>query len=116
MGLPGGLPAHPRMIAKYFKMFPNKCLPDHPVTIWTDASLDIFNPLFGQQMFEFIEATDLALFIHPQRNNLPDEAGASEPMAKYFDQDIRSQIATTVIFDIRPSWASGQRQQKPKNS
>jgi hypothetical protein len=85
-------PSHPRMAAKWFRMYPNECLPDHRFTIWVDASLRITDPFFAGWMMKCLGNNDLALFSHPERKTLDAEVEASETMQKYDGHDMRAQV------------------------
>ena len=86
-------PTHPRMRAKWFRMYPNECLPEYRYTIWIDASFQVTDPFFAGWMMKYLGDNDLALFRHPDRNNIKDEVEASRVMHKYAGHDMSSQIA-----------------------
>lgn len=82
---------HPRMDAKYFKLMPHEVLPDHEVSLWLDASL---NPRrsFVADALASLASAPLALFNHPERACIYDEASFCADMPKYRSQRVREQV------------------------
>jgi hypothetical protein len=82
---------YPRLSAKYFKMLPHEVLP-HPLTVWIDASVTITDPTFPKTFVA--SATDgLALFPHPDRRDVYEEADYSLTMPKYKGLPLQEQVA-----------------------
>ena len=85
---------HPRMAAKFFKVFPNLVLPEHEHTVWIDSSHEISTPDFAVLTISSIGESNMALFEHPWRTCIYDEAKASLPLKKYKGEPIEEQIAS----------------------
>ena len=102
---------HPRMQAKYYKImsqeiFPGGRLafrydpasalrfsrPRYDVTIWIDASLLIRSRSFARDISGFIGPSGWAMFSHPRRDCIFDEASVSAGMAKYHAMPIQEQV------------------------
>jgi hypothetical protein len=75
------------------KILPQIFLPDYGTTIWVDGSHLITNPLFAQEAIESMGDSGMALYRHPWRDCIYEEAEASVGMRKYQDQPIRAQAA-----------------------
>lgn len=86
--------AHPRMAAKHFKCLPHAVLPDHEETLWVDGRFRIEDPAFPSEALAYLDAAPLALFLHPERGCIYDEAIVSQSMPKYAGLDIDGQMAT----------------------
>jgi len=82
---------HPRMQAKWYKLFPNLCLPGYDQTIWVDASHEILSATFADDAFAAVDESGIALYSHPWRSCVYDEATESEGMEKYRRLPIREQ-------------------------
>lgn len=104
---------HPRMRAKFFKLmshrvFPHGRLawrynpiraslalrPHYDALVWVDASLKIKSPHFVAELVETIGAHDWAMFVHPDRDCIYDEADLSVLLTKYRGLPIREQVET----------------------
>jgi len=85
---------HPRMRAKYFKMFPweVKELEGYDISIYLDGSIQITSPEFIRHCINSLGNHDMLLFKHPQRDCIYEEAKASIGLVKYKDQNISGQI------------------------
>ena len=83
----------PRMLAKWYKVHPNECLPDYDRTVWVDASVELHTGDVIRQMLEASESTGLAMLAHPERDCIYEEAIASLDMPKYQDQPLLQQVA-----------------------
>jgi O-antigen biosynthesis protein len=79
-----GLLTDPRLAAKYVKVFPPNELPGRAISIWIDASIRVTD---SQKMAEAcvkaLEGHDVALFQHPERNDIYTEVTVSTVMPKY---------------------------------
>lgn len=82
---------HPRMQAKYFKCMPHQVL-DCDISIWIDGSATIKTPYFKEWCLEKLGDNDIALFKHPDRDCIYDEANVSRGMLKYRDLPILLQV------------------------
>ena len=90
--------SHPRMQAKRFKLLSHKIFPRGrlawryapfslrrraDMSIWIDASLQIKSAEFVRDMRVNLGERDWAMFAHPERDCIYDEANASLTMLKY---------------------------------
>lgn len=83
--------AHPRMQAKWFRMHPHVLFPNgrrngrrYDYTIWIDGSLAIQSPDFARDMASLPGKHGLAIFGHPWRDCIYEEAIASVAMPKKY--------------------------------
>jgi hypothetical protein len=76
---------HPRMIAKAWKVLNDLALPDYDVSIWVDASHEILTEHFVDHCLASLVDADIALYEHPWRDCIYDEAKASVVLPKYAD-------------------------------
>lgn len=83
---------HPRDAAKEYKLFPDLFLPEYEHTIWIDGSHEITNPRFVEWALGSIGESDIALYRHPWRDCIYDEAKASLELQKYDGQPITEQV------------------------
>jgi hypothetical protein len=83
---------HPRLAAKWFKMRPDKELPQYRYTIWIDGSVSLSTDAFAEEAMAALNGSGLALFRHPDRDNIDDEVSASTPMRKYEGLPLREQV------------------------
>jgi Protein of unknown function (DUF616) len=98
---------HPRMQAKRFKLLSHRIFPGGrlawrydpfsmrrrvDLSIWIDASLHIKNSAFVSKMRDALGEADWAMFAHPDRDCIYEEARVSATMAKYFGLPIMSQV------------------------
>jgi hypothetical protein len=83
---------HPRDDAKKFKLFPYEYLENYEYTIWIDASHEIQTPDFHLQALASIGESGFALYEHPWRNCIYEEAEASIVLEKYQGLPIQDQV------------------------
>jgi hypothetical protein len=100
----------PRMRAKWFKLHPHVLFPGGALplstawqtaffrwrqrythTIWIDASLEVVSPYFAEAVIAQLGQSGLAVFPHPDRDCIFDEAVASTHWAKYEGQPLLEQ-------------------------
>jgi hypothetical protein len=62
------------------------------ISIWVDASLQIKCPSFGRDMHAALGNRDWAMFAHPDRDCIYDEAEVSATMSKYHGLPIFPQV------------------------
>jgi hypothetical protein len=74
---------HPRMSAKWFKLHPHRVLPWVGHSIYIDGSVQILGPDFFAVMLDALGDSGLALFRHPVRSTVRDEAAFCVPIEKY---------------------------------
>jgi Protein of unknown function (DUF616) len=85
--------AHPRLSAKYFKALSHVVLSEYDEVLWIDGSFTVQDPAFAPDAFQYLENAGMALFLHPDRGCIYDEAEISQQMIKYRDQNITGQVA-----------------------
>jgi hypothetical protein len=85
--------AHPRLSAKYYKVLSHVVLSEYDEVLWIDGSFEVHDPRFAFESFEYLEHASIALFLHPDRGCIYDEARVSQLMTKYRDQKIEGQVA-----------------------
>ena len=61
------------------------------VSVWIDASYEIVSPDFAEMVLDTLSTTDLALFRHPHRDCIYEEAKVSKDIPKYADEPIQEQ-------------------------
>jgi hypothetical protein len=83
---------HPRLSAKWFRMRPDRELPQYRHTIWIDGSVTIATDTFVAEVMSALDGSGLALFQHPDRDNIFDEVQASMPMRKYAGLPLQQQV------------------------
>jgi Protein of unknown function (DUF616) len=66
--------------------------PRYDVTIWIDASVLIRSRSFARDILGFIGQSGWAMFSHPKRDCIFDEASVSAGMAKYHAMPIQEQV------------------------
>ena len=85
-----GLPN--RLSAKRMKMCPDRWVRPWTHSIWIDASVQIKTPAFYDVCVAELQRYGIAMFRHPDRDCIYDEAEISMSMAKYEPQAIERQI------------------------
>lgn len=88
----GGEQMHPRMKAKMHKMFPPPSKPND-ISIWIDASITVTDVHEMVRVCKAaLEGHDVALFKHPERTNIFDEAAVSIALPKYKGLSLLEQV------------------------
>lgn len=82
----------PRMAAKLARCRPD-LYTDTDICIWLDASARIQSPDTVGILVDVLGEGLLAMFRHPERNNIVDEATVGASMAKYQCQPLAEQVA-----------------------
>jgi hypothetical protein len=85
--------SHPRLSAKWFKMFPHKALLSYRHTIWIDGGVQLAAEDFVEAMLSPLDSSGLALMRHPVRDNILDEAEACIPLPKCRNLPLLDQVA-----------------------
>lgn len=90
---------HPRMRAKWYKVFPWECaqLRDYEVVIFIDGDVDVRSPEMVAYFLRNLKS-DLLVFRHPYRKCIYDERDASAAMVKYKDEDLDRQVDFYRLF------------------
>jgi Protein of unknown function (DUF616) len=81
----------PRMAAKHPKMRPDRYTAA-PASVWVDASVLIRSATFAADMLDILARSDLAQFVHPDRDCIYTEATASLPLTKYRGEPVVKQV------------------------
>lgn len=98
---------HPRLAAKHAKMQPFDYV-DADVAIWLDTGAVIKSEHLIETGLEVLGDADMALWQHPERGNIHDEATCSAAMGKYDGQHTRQQAAHYIAQGLPPGlWATG---------
>jgi hypothetical protein len=82
--------AHPRLSAKWRKCHP----PEAEWSVWLDGSVHLTSPAYIDMLAKLLAEADLAMFPHPDRDNIRAEAQASLELApaKYAGRDVHGQV------------------------
>ena len=86
---------HPRMSAKYYKALPHEVLPDHRWTLWVDGGLTLRRMVAFKRLIKAAlrDHDGLALYRHPDRQDITTEADVSARMLKYDGLPVHEQVA-----------------------
>jgi hypothetical protein len=88
------------MDSRWYKLNPPK---DYDYTIWIDGSIRVFSRFFAEYMVD--QAKDRwAMFKHPWRNCLYDEAEESHDMRKYHGEPIMAQAEAYKKAGMPSNW------------
>jgi|ERR1035437_468620 hypothetical protein len=82
----------PRRAAKYFKMRPDLVLPEYDQSIWIDGTVRVNSPTFAFEALSWTSGSGIALFRHPERDDILHEADVSLTMPKYQAEPIDTQV------------------------
>jgi hypothetical protein len=94
----------PRMASKRYKMLPHVYLPEYEQTIWVDTTVRIISPTFVEEALACIEFTGMALWKHPDRDCLYQEAAVSIGMPKYAHEPLLHQAAAYHDAGMPAHW------------
>ena len=98
---------HPRMQAKYFKLMSHRIFPRgrlawryarlsrrprFDLSVWVDGSVRVNSPRFLADMRASVADGAWAMFVHPDRDCIYEEAQVSSAMPKYRDLPIFPQV------------------------
>ncbi len=81
--------ANPRMNAKWHKTHPPA---DAERVLWLDGSVVLTNPEYVDEIMSGLDIAPLAMFRHPDRDCIYDEAYVSSLMTKYQGHDVFGQV------------------------
>ncbi len=84
---------HPRMQAKWFKLFPHELFPDHDVSIWIDAGWNTVNTRVAEEIPGYLGEHNLCFFPHRRNQTLLDELYETMAIPKYIGLACPSQVA-----------------------
>lgn len=93
-----------RFAAKGPKVLTHKYLHGYYWYIWVDGSHEIVSPTFVGEALYNAAHYNIALYRHPFRDDILDEAEASKGMAKYEGQDVISQAERYVAHGHPRHW------------
>jgi len=121
IAVPRRLSLHPRTQAKRFKLLSHKIFPAgrlafrydpigaiaafkrrYDATIWIDASLSIKSADFAGDVVSCVGETGWAMFRHPDRDCIFEEAAVSKGMLKYRELPIERQVENYRKLGIQP--------------
>jgi hypothetical protein len=97
---------HPRLAAKRPKMLDIRPEGDYRYIVWIDANIVILSPVFAEDVVKVCGDAPLALWPHPDRDNIHDEVEASYYLApeKYQDQPLRRQAICYSEQGFKDDW------------
>lgn len=103
--------ADPRMSAKWYRMSSDYLFPDHDISIWVDVSMTPnTEALIAAAGSALAGDKGLALFVHPERNNIYEEMAVSAQMGKYNGEPMFEQVTAYRNEGLPPThglWATG---------
>ena len=83
---------HPRLSAKWFKTNPHRAISEYRRTIWIDGNMRVTSPTFVGELLAILADRPLAIFPHPDRDDIFDEAKFSATMPKYDGLPVFEQV------------------------
>ena len=91
--------SHPCLAAKFYKALSHRVFPDHDETLWIDGSFRAMSDGCVPEVFAYLDTHPLAVFAHPVRSSIHDEAQASVVL--------QSRYATQPLLDQVESYCRG---------
>jgi hypothetical protein len=85
--VPGAF-AHPRLNAKWWKCHPRP----YADSLWIDGSVEIRSADFIDEVVACLDVAPMTMWVHPWRDCIYDEVGASAPMVKYHGLKMVEQV------------------------
>lgn len=82
--------ANPRLNAKWWKT--HLPLGDDGRVLWLDGSVIVIDPGYIDEVIRCLDLAPLAMFRHPDRDCIYDEAYVSSLMTKYIGHDVGAQV------------------------
>ncbi len=101
---------HPRMAAKWYRMFAHRALPGVRYAIWIDACVALTEAGSVARLLGALGDSGIALCRHPDRDNIYDEAAVSRTLAKYDGQRLVEQVeayGSEGLPNSHTLWATG---------
>ena len=95
---------HPRARAKFYKIRTVEILPEHDYTIWMDGSFEVTDGGFIDECLTAVGPSGMAVYRHPERDCVYDEALVSTSMLKYSGLPILRQMAVYRSEDHPEHW------------
>lgn len=87
----GTLPLDPRRSARALKLHPHLLFPDSSISVWLDASIAVVGDI--AELLTYVnEALPIALFRHPDRNDIYEEALACARLSKDSSEVMAPQV------------------------
>jgi hypothetical protein len=84
---------HPTRASRFHKILPHVVLPDYEYTIWLDANMQLKSEGFATEVLTYLDDGPLALFPHPDRATVYEEADYSAQMPKFANEPNLKQAA-----------------------
>lgn len=82
----------PRLASKWAKTVPHLALPDHRWTVWVDANMAADSPSFAREALSYVGDSGIAVFRHPHRDCIYDEAHACLRLPRCRDLPVLEQV------------------------
>lgn len=95
----------PRLAAKTAKMTPWDVIPGYDFYIWIDASMEVTSPSFAREALEDLGDAPVAVWRHPRRDCVYEEAAASvgaESQGKYDPVALAKQTGWYAECGLQP--------------
>ena len=93
----------PRRQAKWYKVQSLLEMAEYDRTLWIDGSCEVLRPNTVRMLLDFEDP--IALYVHPDRDCVYEEAGFSLGMRKYQQEPIRDQVQYYIDeFDHPQHW------------
>ena len=83
---------HPTRSSRFHKILPHLVLPQYDYTIWIDANMELVTSSFVADVLEHLADAPLALFAHPDRGSVYEEAEFSAQLPKYAKEPNLEQV------------------------
>jgi hypothetical protein len=84
----------PRLASKWAKCVPHLALPEHRWTIWVDANMAVDAAGFVREALSHVDQHGIAVFRHPQRDCIYDEAEACLRLPRCRTMPVLEQVAS----------------------
>jgi hypothetical protein len=81
----------PRRMAKAPKMRPDLFIPEYSASLWIDGTVQVDSPTIIEAL-DWTAGSGVAMFRHPERTDIRDEADVSLRMPKYRQEPIALQV------------------------
>jgi hypothetical protein len=81
-----------RLAAKWFKLFPHLALQGYRRSIWIDGGIQISTENFAQEVLSFLPRAGIAMFPHPSRTSIKQEAAELIRLGRFPGQPFLAQV------------------------
>lgn len=99
-----GVGPHPRDVAKFYKLFPHVVLEEYDFTVWIDGSHEVLSETFVFDCMAATQGAGIAVYDHPWRQCIYDEAVASLDLQKYQGLPIDEQVDAYRVEGHPEKW------------